>query len=169
MATRDLKTDHLSPESVVSGTWSQCMDSLQRHWKFIFKARLFHQLLKWEEAKIRVQTCSCEQKLSEGVVWPDYYQMGWLEKWRATAWSSMDRFVRSLQWTWEGTLSTFIVSLAHAVLSSKNLHILMQPMLTAILWSTSVLKQMKEFPGGLVVSTLSFHCCGPEFDPWLGN
>ena len=26
-----------------------------------------------------------------------------------------------------------------------------------------------EFPGGLVVRILGFHCCGPGFDPWLGN
>ena len=26
-----------------------------------------------------------------------------------------------------------------------------------------------EFPGGPMVRTQCFHCCGPGFDPWSGN
>lgn len=27
----------------------------------------------------------------------------------------------------------------------------------------------REFPGGLVVKTLHFHCIEPKFNPWLEN
>ena len=30
-------------------------------------------------------------------------------------------------------------------------------------------KVSREFPGGPVVRTLCFHCCGPGFNLWLGN
>ena len=34
--------------------------------------------------------------------------------------------------------------------------------------SLQIIKKL-DFPGSLVVKTLSFHCLGLEFDLWLGN
>ena len=34
---------------------------------------------------------------------------------------------------------------------------------------TSFIKGDRDFPGGPVVQTLSFHFRGHGFDPWLGN
>ena len=36
-------------------------------------------------------------------------------------------------------------------------------------WNKHEQCNVREFPGGPVVRTLSFQCRGPGFDPWLGN
>ena len=36
-------------------------------------------------------------------------------------------------------------------------------------WFTNLKEVPREFPGGSVVRTPHFHCCGSRFNPWSGN